>query len=187
MELFCMCFCNQPGDVWTCCQNDGKCRERQGITPTKVHRKMTSWRRKQPRINIDTRLREEHSGSFNVLIHWLRGLCDRCAWITGRLHRDIRAWRQLSKTRNQCCELMGKCPLCRNVWVSCFNNFEFLHLWLHCAWKYTRIVRTKPCCGNNLGGNPEEPNRESGDQIFVALTTLCGKTLYVARVMKVCF
>ena len=119
---------------------------------------MTSWRRKQPRINIDTRLRKEHSGSFSVLNHWLCGQCNRCAWIAENLHGDIRAWKSFSMTRDQCCGLMGKSPLCQNVLGSCCSNFESLHYWLYYARKDKRILRTKSCCRENLKGTPEETN-----------------------------
>ena len=41
-----------------------------------VYRIMTSWRRRLPRISLAACLMKEHSGSFNVLNHWLRGPCN---------------------------------------------------------------------------------------------------------------
>ncbi len=51
-----------------------------------VHRKMTSWRKKLPRISIVARLRKEPSGSLIVLNHWLCGFCNSCVWIKKSLH-----------------------------------------------------------------------------------------------------
>ncbi len=45
-----------------------------------VHGIAMSWRKKLPRISVATCLRTEHSGSFNVLNHWLCGLCNCHLW-----------------------------------------------------------------------------------------------------------
>ncbi len=55
-----------------------------------VHRKMRSCK-KSARINMDTRLRKKHIGSFYVLNYWLCGLCNQGTWIAKRLYGDIRA------------------------------------------------------------------------------------------------
>ena len=53
-----------------------------------VHRIMTSWRKKLQRISIAARLRKEQGGSFNILNHWLYGLCNCHLWIK----KSLRKW-----------------------------------------------------------------------------------------------
>ncbi len=89
------------------------------------------WRRgEENSLNIDSRLRKEHSGCFHVLKHGLCGLCNWCALIAESLHGDMRAWRQLSKTRNQCCGWMLKYLYGRTsggavVTASNLNNIDY--------------------------------------------------------------
>ncbi len=121
---------------------------------------MTSWRRKLPRINVDTRLEKELSGSYNVLNNWLRRLCAWYTWISDSLCGNIRAWRQLSKTKKQFCGRMKRRLWLQSSSKSCCNNFELLHYWLHYAKKCTKSTRAKPHCGTKLEGSPKQMNQE---------------------------
>ena len=58
-----------------------------GCITWNVQRIMTSWRKKLPRISIAARSRKEPSRSFNVLNHWLYGLCSCHLWIKKSLRK----------------------------------------------------------------------------------------------------
>ncbi len=177
-------------------------------TTSNLHRITTSWREELPRINLDTCLRKEHCGGFYVLNHWLFGLCNWCRlckceddraykkndavgyWKSvptvrtpGRIvattsNSWLRWTERYTKNVHKKNSLHGK--IGRNPERTKLKSWSW-HLELN--WREIYWQLAERCL--NFGERIRSPSNVL--EIFVVLTTLCGKVIHVAHGVKMCF